>query len=84
VHVATATSHFVLANMAAVGQVTHVVTGDFSSLVDVQRCVALSIGAVGGAQVGAVLSQRIRGEVIQRLLALALGDLAVRLLLVVL
>jgi len=80
VHVATATSHFVLANMAAAGSVTHIVTGAFSGGTGIHRAVALSIGVVGGAQVGASLSQRIHGATIQRLLALALAALAVRLL----
>lgn len=84
VHVATATSHFVLANMSAVGTVTHVLTGDFSGGTGIHRSIALSVGVVAGAQVGAVASQRVRGAVIQRLLAVALGALAVRLLLVVL
>lgn len=81
VHVATATSHFVLANMAAVGTVTHIATGDFANGVGVRRSIALSIGVVAGAQLGALLSRRVRGPVIERLLALALGALAVRLLL---
>ncbi len=84
VHVATATSHFVLANMSAVGTVTHVLSGDFSGGTGIHRSIALSIGVVAGAQAGAVLSQRVHGVVIQRLLALALGALAIRLLLVVL
>jgi uncharacterized membrane protein YfcA len=80
VHVATATSHFVLANMALAGSVTHIVTGAFSGGTGIHRAVALSIGVIGGAQVGAWLSQRIRGTTIQRLLALALAGLSVRLL----
>jgi uncharacterized protein len=83
VHVATATSHFVLANMAAVGTVTHVATGDFSGGTGIHRSLALSVGVVGGAQVGALLSQRVGGPVIQRLLALGLFALAARLLLTV-
>lgn len=79
-HVATATSHFVLANMSAVGTVTHIVTGDFAGGVGVRRSLALSVGVVGGAQLGALLSRRVHGVVIQRLLALALAALAVRLL----
>jgi uncharacterized membrane protein YfcA len=84
VHVATATSHFVLANMSAVGTVTHVVQGSFAGGTGIHRAVALSIGVVAGAQGGAALSQRIHGLVIQRLLALALAAIAIRLLLVVL
>ena len=80
VHVATATSHFVLANMAAVGSVTHIATGAFASGTGIHRALALSVGVVGGAQVGAWMSQRIHGTVIQRLLAVALAALAARLL----
>lgn len=80
VHVATATSHLVLANMAGVGTITHIATGSFHSG-GVHRSVALSIGVVGGAQAGAWLSRRTRGVVIQRLLAVALAVLAVRLVL---
>ena len=84
VHVATATSHFVLANMAAVGTLTHLVTGDFPGGTGLHRAIALSVGVVGGAQAGAVLSQRIHGVVITRLLAAGLGLLALRLVLLVL
>ena len=79
-HVATATSHFVLANMAAVGSITHILTGGFAGGTGLHRAVALSVGVVGGAQIGALVSARIQGHVIQRLLAVALAALAVRLL----
>jgi uncharacterized membrane protein YfcA len=79
-HVATATSHFVLANMAAVGTVTHIIVGDFAGGTGVHRALVLSAGVVGGAQLGAWLSQRIQGLMIERLLAIALAVLAVRLL----
>jgi uncharacterized protein len=84
VHVATATSHFVLANMAAVGTVTHVLAGNFPGGTGVHRAIALSVGVVAGAQVGALLSRRVHGLVIQRLLAVALVAIAVRLLVAVL
>lgn len=79
-HIATATSHFVLANMAAVGSVTHIVTGGFGDGTGLHRAAALSVGVVGGAQLGAWISQRIKGVIIHRLLAVALAALAVRLL----
>ena len=79
-HVATATSHFVLVNMSAVGSITHILTGAFAGGTGIHRAVALSIGVIGGAQVGARLSQRLEGTIIQRLLAIALGALAIRLL----
>jgi uncharacterized protein len=77
VHIATATSHFVLAIMAAVGTLTHLVAGD---LTDVwPRALYLAVGAVFGAQVGARLSTRVHGTVIVRLLAGALVIVALRL-----
>jgi uncharacterized membrane protein YfcA len=79
-HIATGTSHFVLANMAAVGTVTHIVTGDFAGGTGIHRALAPSLGVVIGAQLGAWVSQRIQGPIIQRLLAVALAALAVRLL----
>ena len=83
-HVATATSHFVLAWMALVATLTHVVTGTFHGGVGLRRAAALSVGVVFGAQLGAMLSQRLSGTVIQRLLAVALLALGVRLVLSVL
>ncbi len=79
-HLATATSHFVLAIMAGTGTVTHIVLGSFSHGHGVHRAAALSIGVVAGAQFGAHISLRLRGAVIQWLLATALLALAVRLL----
>ena len=80
-HVATATSHFVLAWMALVATLTHVATGTFHHGVGLRRAAALSVGVVFGAQLGAVLSQRLSGPVIQRLLAVGLLALGVRLVL---
>jgi uncharacterized membrane protein YfcA len=79
-HVATATSHFVLAWMAGTGTVTHAIAGSFSGGHGVRRAAALSIGVAVGAQAGARLSRRLHGRHIERLLALALLALAVRLL----
>jgi uncharacterized protein len=77
VHVATATSHFVLAIMATVATVTHIAAGD---LTDVwPRALYIAIGAVAGAQLGARLSTIVRGAVIVRLLAAALVIVALRL-----
>lgn len=80
-HIATATSHFVLAIMALVATITHVVAGTFHHGVGLRRAAALSVGVVFGAQLGAKLSQRLSGRVIQRLLAAGLLGLAVRLIL---
>jgi uncharacterized protein len=80
-HVATATSHFVLAWMALVATLTHVVAGTFHHGVGLRRAAALSVGVVFGAQLGALLSQRLSGTMIQRLLAVALLALGLRLVL---
>jgi uncharacterized membrane protein YfcA len=80
-HIATATSHFVLAIMALVATVTHAVAGPFHDAVGLWRAAALSVGVVFGAQLGAMLSRRVSGRVIQRLLAAGLLGLAVRLVL---
>lgn len=79
VHVATATSHLILAVMALAGTLTHVAQGTFAH--GVHRALVLSIGVVAGAQVGARLSEHIRGRLIIRLLALGLGLLGLRVLL---
>jgi hypothetical protein len=80
-HIATATSHFVLAIMAGTGALTHVALGSFHHGHGVRRAAALSLGVVGGAQLGAHISLRLRGAVIEWLLAAALLLLAARLLL---
>jgi uncharacterized protein len=82
-HVATATSHFVLAWMAGTGTVTHALAGSFAHGRGLRRAAALSVGVVVGAQFGARLSRGIRDTHIERLLAIALLALAVRLFLAV-
>jgi hypothetical protein len=78
VHIATATSHFVLAIMAMTGTVVHILTGAFAH--GVRRTMALSLGVFVGAQVGAWCSHRLHGVWIIRSLALALGLVGIRLL----
>lgn len=80
VHIATATSHFVLANMAAVASVVHLADGSFAAGHGLRRALALSLGVVVGAQLGARVSSRLRGRTIRLLLSGALAALAVRLL----
>lgn len=69
-HVATATSHFILAVMSFVGTATHVLSGDFVE--GWRRTVALGAGVLVGAQFGAWLSQRVHGRWIMRSLAVGL------------
>jgi hypothetical protein len=78
VHKATATSLFVLTITAFTGSATHIAAGLFHH--GIRRAIALSIGAVLGAQVAARLSRRIHGEWIIRSLAVALGLVGLRLI----
>lgn len=78
VHIAVATSHFVLAISAASGSAVHLANGDLADA-NLVRALLLSAGVIPGAQVGARLAQRFKGPVIVRLLAGALFVLGVRL-----
>lgn len=77
IHIATATSLFVLTITTLTGIATHVAAGLYHH--GIRRALVLSIGAVLGAQVGAKLSQHIRGDWIIRGLAFALGLVGIRL-----
>jgi hypothetical protein len=79
VHVATATSHFVLAVMALTGTLVHVATGVFAQ--GVRRTVVLAVGVVIGAQAGARMSNLVGGKWIIRGLALAMVFVGIRLIL---
>lgn len=77
IHIATATSHFILVFVTFTGMMVHILNGTFQH--GVRRAIALSIGVIIGAQLGAGLSNRIRGKMIIRILAVALFLVAVRL-----
>jgi len=76
-HIATATSHFTLAIMSLIGSITHVFMGDFTH--GIRRTVALAAGVLVGAQLGAMLSQRLRGTTLIRILAFGLILFGIRL-----
>lgn len=78
VHIATATSHFVLAIMALTGTLVHVAQGVF--IHGIRRTVVLAIGVLVGAQAGAWLSNRTGGKAIIRGLAVALAFVGIRLI----
>lgn len=80
-HIATATSLFMLAIMSFAGSLTHVLAGQLTFGSGLVRALLLSAGALLGAQVGAWLSERVRGTWLIRLLALALALVGVRLIL---
>ena len=81
VHVAVATSHFVLAIITASGSAVHLANGDLPGS-NLTRALLLGAGVVPGAQVGARLAQRFKGPAILRLLTVALSALGIRLLMV--
>jgi uncharacterized membrane protein YfcA len=78
VHIATATSHFILAIMALTGTLVHIWTGDLHQ--GVTQTLSLAIGVLLGAPLGAQISGRIQGTWIIRSLALALGVAGIRIM----
>lgn len=79
IHIATATSHFILAAMTFTGSLVHLCNGSLA--IGAKQIVLLAPGVIVGAQIGAPLSKRIQGNSIIRVLALALAFVGVRLLL---
>ncbi|MFW6146863.1 MAG: sulfite exporter TauE/SafE family protein [Thermodesulfobacteriota bacterium] len=79
VHVASATSQFILAVTSATAVSTHAVRG---TLISGEWVYALlcAVGTIVGAQLGARISGRLTGTVIARLLSLTLAGLGIRLL----
>lgn len=78
VHIATATSHFMLAIMTFVASAVHAAAGDFKGGLYVTAM--LAIGVLGGAQLGARLSNMIRETLIVKLLAIGLAFVGLRLI----
>ncbi|TYZ29016.1 sulfite exporter TauE/SafE family protein [Selenomonas caprae] len=77
VHVATATSHFVLACSSAFGVVSHFLLDHIIWL----PAICIATGAAIGAQIGAKISQKTKSKVILGLLSLAMFALGIRLIL---
>jgi uncharacterized membrane protein YfcA len=72
-HIATATSHFIIAITALIGTSSHLYYGDVLML----PALSLSTGAIGGAQLGAHLSRRLRSQRVMRWFSLAVFIAAV-------
>ena len=77
IHIATATSNFVVAITTFAAVITHIIDGTFAG--GTLRALVLAAGAVVGAPFGARLSRKVSGGLIIRLLAVALAIVAVRL-----
>lgn len=81
VFVATATSHFILAIMSTVSVVVHAFKGSYNDGYILRMVIGLCIGVIPGAQVGALVSHKIKGNTIIRVLAVCIGAVGVRILL---
>jgi uncharacterized membrane protein YfcA len=77
VHIATATSHFVLAGSSFFGSISHLAAGHVLIL----PAIIVGGAAIPGALIGAAISHRLKGRLIIRLLAVVLAFLGLRLLL---
>lgn len=76
-HVATATSHFVLVTLTLIATISHVFLGAFDS--GLECTMYLAVGVMMGSPIGAVLSTRVGGSLIVRLLAVGLCLVGLRL-----
>ena len=81
VHIATATSHFILAIMATVSVVVHIYNGTYNDPLILKMVIGLVVGVIPGAQLGAYLSRKIHGRMIIKALALSLIVVSIRILL---
>lgn len=81
VHIATATSHFILAIMATVSVIVHITEGVYNDPHVLKMVIGLAVGVIPGAQLGAYLSRRLKGGIIVKALAVSLGIVGVRILL---
>lgn len=79
VHIATATSQAILCAMALTGTIVHVAEGNLQA--NVSTAAMLGVGAIIGAQIGARVSTKLKGSGIIQALALALGVVGLRILL---
>jgi len=82
VHIATATSHFILAIMSTVSVIVHIINGSYNDPAIQRMVICLAIGVVIGAQLGAYLSHHMKGKIIIKALAVSLGIVGVRILLI--
>jgi uncharacterized membrane protein YfcA len=80
-HIATATSHFILAIMSIVSVAVHITEGNYNDPYIVKLVAYLAFGVIVGAQLGAWLSHKIKGKFIIQALALCLAVVGVRILL---
>jgi uncharacterized membrane protein YfcA len=80
VHIATATSHFILAIMASVSVVVHIIDGNYHSTYILTLVLSIISGVIPGAQLGAYLSKILKGSSIIKALAICLALVGLRIL----
>jgi len=80
VHIATATSHFILAIMSTVSVIVHYLQGNYDDPLIVKMVIGLVIGVIPGAQLGAYLSRKIDGRFIIKALAVSIGIVGIKIL----
>jgi uncharacterized membrane protein YfcA len=80
VHIATATSHFILAIMATVSVIVHISQGGYDDPFVLKMVIGLIIGVVPGAQLGAYLSGKMKGKIIIKALSISLAIVGIRIL----
>jgi uncharacterized membrane protein YfcA len=80
VHIATATSHFILAIMSTVSVIVHYLQGNYADPLIGRMVIGLVIGVVPGAQLGAYLSRKINGKYIIKGLAVSIGIVGIKIL----
>ncbi len=78
VHMATATSQFIVAIMSFSGIMIHLINGNIKN--NLMPVITLSIAAMIGAQIGARLSSKVNGSIIIRILAIALSLIGIRMI----
>jgi len=79
VHIATATSQFILAITSLTGVTVHLVRGEYFSAEVLTCLVLLAAGVIPGAQIGARLSEKVDSRWILRILGVVIIVVAVRL-----
>ena len=84
VYIATATSHFTLAIMSTVSVIMHIFEGNYRNPQVLHMVIGLCIGVVPGAQAGAYLSHKIHTKIIVGVMALCLGFVGIRILMMAL
>ncbi|MEO8721806.1 MAG: sulfite exporter TauE/SafE family protein [Ginsengibacter sp.] len=80
VHIATATSHFILAIMSTVSVIVHYLQGNYNDPLIMKIVIGLVIGVVPGAQLGAYFSRRMNGKYIIKALAISIGIVGIKIL----